>query len=164
MPFRRKSLSPIKTDKHEVTWSNLGQNASGGINIELVRPVVSAGKDNAIEVEIGAKVRAIYFEMQFSAETITNTKIVHWKVFAERTGQAKINASNYYQVDRSQVMKRGMEMLPKSVNTIIKRVFLVLIPPVFQRMRENQGIFLNYTVSSAETINACGFTVYKEFY
>ncbi len=164
MSFRRRRYAPIKSDKHENTWSNLSQDASSTINIELVRPVASADKNTAIEVEIGSKVRAIYFEFQFSAETITNTKIVHWRVAVARTGQTESAPNTYYQIDRSQVLKRGMEMLPKSVNTIIKRVFLVLIPPTYQRMRANQGIFFQYIVSSAETINSCGFTVYKELY
>ncbi len=164
MPFRRSSsLRPIKSDKHEVVWSNLGQNASTVVNILLVKPVAAASQDTATEVGIGDKVNGIYLEFQFSAENISNTKIIHWQIFLFRLGQTFSVPSLYYQPDRSQVLKRGMEMLPKSVNTIIKRIVFVPIPKFASRMKQNQEIYLSYIASSAETINSCGFGIYKAY-
>ncbi len=165
MPYgrRRSSKQPIISDKHEVPWSNLSQDASGQIKILLIEAVQPAAQNVGSEVGIGSAVNGIYLEFQFSAETITSTKIIHWEVELLRLGQAEAVPSAYYQSDRSQILKRGMEMLPKSVNTIIKRIIFVRIPRTFSRMKENQQVFFKYIATSAETINACGFAIYKEY-
>ncbi len=165
MPFgrRRNDIRPVVSDKHEVTWSNLAQDASTTISILLAEAVPPNVKNAASEVGIGSKVNGFYIEFQFSAQTITNTKIIHWDVIQKRIGQPVIAPSLYYQTDRSQIFKRGMEMLPKSVNTIIKRIIFVPIPRGASRMKENNQFFFQYIATSAETINACGFAIYKEY-
>ncbi len=166
MPYGRQrgmGLRPIKSDKHESTWSNLSQNASSVVNINLITAVNPADKNTGIEVEIGSAVKGIYLEFQFSAEAITSTKIIHWKVAMSREGQTFSTPATYYQADRSQILKRGMEMLPKSVNTIIKRIIYVPIPRSFQRMKDNNQFFFSYIASSSETINSCGIFIYKEY-
>ncbi len=105
----------------------------------------------------------IYLEFQFSAEAITNPKVIHWRVMLQRTGQDLTSASGYYQVDRSQILKRGMEMMVKDVGTLVKRINYVRIPKSFQRMKANQKIEFNYQSTSSQTVNACGFAIYKEY-
>ncbi len=165
MPFRsRNSLRPIKTDKHEITWSNLAQNASSAINIPIVVPVASADKDTVAEVEIGSHVKSIYFEFHFSPQVTTNPKVIHWKFFIQAGGQTITTPAQYYQVDRSTISKRGMEMLPSDQSTVFKRIFVVKIPRGRQRVTATTFMTFSYIASSAETINACGIAIYKEFY
>ncbi len=165
MPFRsRNFLRPIKSNKHEITWSNLSQNASAVKNIPLVVPVASADKDTETECEIGSHVKSIYFEFHFGAETITSAKVIHWKFFVQSGGETISVPSLYYQTDRSRISKRGMEMLPKDVATIFKRIFVVKIPRHQQRITATSFMTLSYICSSTETINACGIAIYKEYY
>lgn len=161
MPFRR-SQPPIIRNKHELTWSNLSQNASTITNVILSLGVESANADTASEVVVGHQVRGIYLEFHFSAETITNAKVIHWSIEQLRTGQTSPNPILYYQDTRSQILKRGMEMLPKDVSTVFKRIVFVRIPKFMQRAKMNQQIVFRYVCSSTETINACGFAIYKE--
>ncbi len=161
MPFSR-NRPVVHSEKHEVTWSNLAQNASAGITIQLCNPVNPTQKDGPTEVLIGAVVKSIYFEFHFSAQVITNPKVIHWIIIAERIGQTAVLSSSYDAPEKSQIFKRGMEMLPADQSTVFKRVFVVRIPKFMQRQKENQDIRLKYTSSSAETINACGFAIYKE--
>ncbi len=156
--------APVKTDKHELTWSNLGQNAVAGITVNLSTAVVPANKNSANEVEIGAHIYGIYLEFHFSAETITNPKVIHWQVRIVRADQTLPTAINYNQDTRAQIIKRGMEMLPKDVATVFKRIVFVRIPKVYQRQKALSLIDFQYSASSTETINACGFAIYKEFY
>ncbi len=162
MPFFRRRVAPYKTDKHEITWSNLGQDASSGIVILLATGVTASLKNLASEVLIGSKVTGVYIEMHFSAETITNPKVIHWFVEKLAANETSTTTTAYYQQGRNHLMKRGMEMLPKDVATVFKRIVYVRIPRGFQRMGEGENLRLKYQASSAETINACGFAIYKE--
>ncbi len=165
MPSRfRNSLRPIKSDKHEITWSNLAQDASATTNIALATAVASADKNTATEVEIGSHIKSIYFEFNVAANTITNPKVLHWKVIGNRAGETITAASTYYQADRSRIIKRGMEMLPKDVGTVFKRIFVVRIPRTWQRMQANMSLTFAYVSTSAEPQNLCGFAIYKEYY
>ncbi len=166
MPFasrRALALRPVKSSKHEIVWSNLSQDASGVQIIEIVRAIDVANVDTATEIEFGSTVKGIYFEFQFSAETITSTKIIHWKIAKEPVGVVGGVPSAYNTADRRFNLKRGMEMLPKSVNTIIKRIVFIRIPPRMSRMGENDRITFSYIATSAEAINACGIAIYKSF-
>ncbi len=167
MSFRQRFRGPpTKRDKHEITWSNLSQNASTTQNVNLVQGVQVGDKNSSSECAIGSHVRAIYFEFHFSAETISSTKVIHWKVevLTPPSTQTMSIANSYYQNDRSFIIKRGMEMLPKDVGTVYKRIVLVLIPRVYQRIKEQMFIRFRYQASSTETINACGIAIYKEIY
>ncbi len=116
---------------------------------------VSAGNEDVI----GSKVKWIYLEFQFSAETITSTKIIHWYVGRKPAGNALAIPSLYYDPDKRFIIKRGMEMLPKDVNHVVKRIVPVKVPPHLQRLgRDDEWVF-SYVASSTETINACGFAI-----
>ncbi len=153
----------VHSDKHEITWSNLAQDASVTKIVTFSNAVQPTAKNASTEVLIGSQVRSIYLEFHFSADVITNPKVIHWKVEVLPGGLAPTIANSYYQIDRRFIIKRGMEMLPKSVSTVYKRIFVVRIPRKYQRQSESQLIQLRYQCSSAEAINACGIAIYKEY-
>ncbi len=165
MPYSRLK-APIKTDKHEITWSDLAIDASANKARQLVLGVASADKDSSFECEVGSRVNAIYIEVNIAAQTVTNPKVLHWIVMARPSGAtpAAQTPSLYYQAGRSQILKRGMEMLPSDVSTVYKRVFVVRIPKKSRRISDGDTIDFIYRCSSAESINVCGFAIYKEFY
>ncbi len=165
MGYRRRfNLRPIKSDKHEITWSNLAQDASGTQSILLSTAVPSADKNANTEVEIGSHIKSIYVEFNCAAQVITNPKVFHWKLVGQRSGETITAPSTYYQSDRSRIIKRGMEMLPSDIGTVYKRVFVIRVPKSWQRQQANMTMSLLYIVSSAEAINMCGFAIYKEYY
>ncbi len=166
MAFGRNRFRPIvKTDKHEISWSNLAQNASSTISIVLVTGVATPLADADTEVEIGNHVKSIYFEFHFSPQVITNPKVIHWEVLLRPQGVVPASAtpSLYYQNGRNLIIKRGMEMLPANTGTVFKRIFVVRIPKKAMRIAEGDSINFRYISSSAETINACGIAIYKEW-
>ncbi len=165
MPYRRRLSAPIKSDKHEITFSNLAADIGTAIlTIPIALGVPSADKNAATECEVGSHVYGVYVEMNIAAETITNPKILHWTVQGGPEGSTIENPAVYYQQNRAQILKRGMEMLPKDVGTVYKRIFFVRIPKKIQRITEQGTISLHFRASSTETINLCDFCIYKEFY
>ncbi len=116
---------------------------------------VSAGNEEVI----GSSVKWIYLEFQFSAETTTSTKIIHWLLGREPAGNAIQIPSLYYDPDKRFVIKRGMEMLPKDVNHIVKRIIAVRVPRHLQRLGRDDNWVFKYVATSTETINACGFFI-----
>ncbi len=158
---RSLALRPVHSEKEEITWSNLSQNASATQTITIVDAVNSP--TTAGQVEIGATVRSIFFEINIAAETITNAKVVHWLVQINPQGLIGQTPSVYDSTGKSHILKRGMEMLPKDVGTVFKRIFVVRIPPRLRRMSDGTSIEFRYIASSTETINCCGIAIYKQF-
>ncbi len=163
MPFRQR-FSKLKSVKHEITWSLLALNNATTTNIVLVDGVNTAALTAPEEVLMGHSVKFIYLEFHFSAETVTNPKVVHWVVESIKGGQTTGNPNVYNLPYRAQIIQRGMEMLPKSVNTIFKRIVQIRIPRHMQRITEESLIRFRFITSSSETINACGIGIYKEIY
>ncbi len=166
MPFRRRRfLSPVKADKHEITWSSLAADVgTASLIIPLVIGVASANKDTATECEVGSRINSIYVEMNMAAQTTTNPKVLHWEVIGGPEGTTLENPTTYYQSNRAQISKRGMEMLPSSVATVYKRIFVVRVPKKMRRVQQDSFISLIFRCTSTETINVCGFAIYKEYY
>ncbi len=157
--------APVSSDKHEIVWSNLAQDVTTpGISVELIKGVPPATKDQAIPAEcvIGSRVNSIYLEFHFSPATTAAPNIIHWVVEIQRTGQTNSVSNTYYQSDRSQILKRGMEMLVPNVSTVFKRIVVVKIPRFIRRVKDDTKIRFRYTGSGADTVNACGFAIYKE--
>ncbi len=150
------------SNKHEISWSNLGQNASTLQSQLLIDGTQVGAVSAATEVGIGSKIFGLYLEFQFSPEDVSTTQIVHWDVRVVQPGQGVTAPNVYYQIDRKFIIQRGMEMLPKNVSTVIKRIVFIRIPRVYQRIGEDQRIFFRYIVSGTALINACGFAIYKE--
>ncbi len=164
MPYRRSRLNVIHSEKHEVTWSILSQNfGTTPFVTNLAIAVLPLNKNLGVEVATGSKVFSIYFEMNISNEAITNTNIIHWKVVYEPSTATSTAANTYYQTDRAKILKRGMEMLPKDVSTVFKRIFVVRIPRQYQRMKEGDNIRIMLEGSASQTANFCGFAIYKEY-
>lgn len=155
----------IHSEKHENTWSFLGQNASSVQDIVVVEPVDRAGINTAVpqEVAIGSTIRSIYFEFHFSAAQTGNVNVIHWQIMKEVATQTLSAPNTYNQVDKSQIFKRGMEMLPVNVATVYKRIFVIKIPKGKQRMMQGSRWLFRYIASSTQTINTCGITVFKEY-
>ncbi len=118
--------------------------------------------NSAIEVQIGHMVKGVYIEFNVSADTVVNPKVVHWTVEVTSSGQTQGAPNTYYQDNRSQILKRGMEMLPKDMGTVYKRIVFVKIPRAYQRVKANYFLAFRYIASSAEAINICGFMIYKD--
>ncbi len=162
MPFsRRRRLMPIKSEKEEISFTNLGTNASAVQTINIANATDSP--TTAGQVEIGDTINWVFFELNFSAEDITNTKIIHWCIWKNPQASLSLSPSSYDTTSKRWILKRGMEMVPKDVNTIIKRIGVVLLPKGFRRMADSDAIQLKYVASSAETINVCGIFIFKHF-
>ncbi len=168
MPFHRRSrMSPITAQKHEITWSNIGQDAgTAGITVDLVQAseIGSVSFATPDLCPIGSHVKSIYLEFHFSAAQTGNLNVIHWKIGKEPFGTNLTNANTYTQIDQRFILKRGMEMLPASVSTVFKRVFVVRIPPRIAKISAGDKIVFMYQASSTQTINACGFAIYRNFY
>ncbi len=164
MPFRRRLTAPIKSDKHEVVWKNLAEDASSTVTTVLAIGVASADKDASTEVEVGSHIYGIYFEFHFSAETTTAAKVVEWQIVVDEPSQTGANPQTYYGNQRSQILKRGMAMLVRDQSTVFKERFVVSVPKKYRRMTEGRSIVFQYRSTSTNTQNACGFVIYKEFY
>ncbi len=163
MPYGRRPR--VKSDKHELSWSNLGQDASPGVTVAICRGVPPASKDEAVPSECitGNHLGNVYFEFHFSAAQTGNANVIHWVMEVVRAGQTMPLPSVYYQNERAQIIKRGMEMLPVNVSTVFKRIFVLNIPKIYKRIRDDTRINFRYIASSTQTINACGIAIYKEY-
>ncbi len=171
MPSFRKSirLRPVKTEKHEGTWSNLGQDASSVKNVDLIQ--TTAGEPSTgVQVETGSTVRSIYVE--FNLNGVDNSGVVqvfHWMIYKNPAGDFPVQDPALYDSNKKRfIFKRGMEMLPEiplgSGGTVqTKRIFVIKIPPRFSRFGEDDKMVLSYKSTSASGINFCGINIFKEF-
>lgn len=167
MSRRALSLRPVKTLKHETTWTFLAQNASTSQTINLIEGLESP--IGATQVDIGSIVKWIYIE--FNLNGVNNSgasQVFHWLI-EKSPGGIVNNVANVYQSDTKKfIIKRGMEMLPEipldSGGTVqTKRMFVVKIPPRLRRFDDNDLLRLKYIASSASGINFCGIGIFKEF-
>ncbi len=162
MAFRRGlSLRPVKSEKEELTTSLLAGDRSTNLVIILAAAVDSP--TIAGQVEIGDTVKSIFIEFNVAAQTTTNPKVFHWLVEKLPSGGTSSVPSVYDAATKSQILHRGMEMLPSDTSTVFKRVFVVRIPPRLRRMQDGSQITLNIIASSAETVNFCMIAIYKHF-
>ncbi len=164
MSFRRRKLANlINSDKHEFTWSDLITDYGSTVSKVIVDPVLAPDANTAAEVTIGSTVTGIYIETNLSREVLTTTGVFHWKVEMIRTGETLVPPNLYYQINRSQTLKRGMEMLPKDIGVVTKRIFYVRIPKGWQRMKANNRIVIRAISTNTNTLNFCGFAIFKEY-
>ncbi len=153
-----------KTDKHEVTFTRLAADESTTQNVNIATAVPVGDKDASNEVAVGSHVKWVYCELNFSAETTTAVKTVHWTIRMVMPGMSPSIPTQFYAIDRSYILKRGMEMLVREQATLIKRIFVVRIPKIYQRMKEGQKLEFEYVASSSNTQNTCGVFIYREQY
>ncbi len=156
-------MRPINSDKHEITWSLLGLNPTVNTQIVLAIGQQPSATNTSSEVTIGAKITSVYLEFHFSAAQTGAVNIIHWQVRKEPFSTTPTAPNTYQQEDRRFIFKRGMEMLPTNVATVFKRIIVVRIPPRFSRMGENDRLIFQFEGSSSQTINACGFAIYKRY-
>ncbi len=156
-------MHPVNSDKKEITWSNLNQDAgTAAINIVIILVEAISTVNAGFEAGVGAKIGSMYFEFHFSAAQTANVNVVHWKIVQVPANTTVSNPNVYYQLDRSKILKRGMEMLPVNVSTVFKRIFTIS-PRMFKRLAEGDTIQFIYQASSTQQINACGFAITKVF-
>ncbi len=172
MSFRGRralGLRPVHSEKHEITWSNLSQNASTVQTIPIVTAVAGEPSTPA-EVQTGATVKGVYFETNLNGVDNSGVpQVFHWGVIkvpslASFGQDPAIYDANY----KRWYFKRGMEMLPEvpldSGGTVqTKRIFFVRLPPKFRRFGEGDKLSLIYKSTSTSGISYCGFAIYKEF-
>lgn len=169
MPGFRRSLAlrPVVSLKHENTWSNLAQNASGGITIDQI--VGQESPVGAPDVDIASIVKSIFFEFNLvGVDNSPNAQVFHWMIVKNPGKLISFDAILYNQDNKKFILKRGMEMLPEvpldAAPTIqIKRQFVLKLPPRLRRFDDNDALQLVYKTSSASTINFCGISIFKEF-
>ncbi len=154
----------VKTEKHEITFSRLAANDSSTQAIVLSQGVDVGAKTGATDCAIGSHIKWVFCEINFAAETITNPKVINWVVRVVPPLQTEDIPTTVNGAAKSYILKRGMEMLPSDQGTVYKRVFVVKIPKIYQRVKQAQNIEFQYVSSSTETGNTCGIFVYKEIY
>ncbi len=163
MPFRRRSLNPIQSEKHEIEWTNLAQDAGTTVTVNLATAVQASAINLRNEVKQGDHIKSIFLEFNVAPETITATKVVHWKVIKNPHGDSSHTGNEYNAKVKNQVLHRGMEMLVKDVGTVFKRIFVVRIPRGVQRMADGDTIDFLYQSTSTQTQNLCGFAIYRSY-
>ncbi len=164
MAFRRYPRAINKSDKHEITWSLLSTNMSTNQAIVLSSTVDVGAKSASTEVAVGSHVKWIYIEFNLSNQDATTATVFHWIVHYIAPGQTSTVPNLYYQDQRSQIIKRGMEMVPANNSTVFKRIILVPIPKKMQRMVQTGAIRIDGIASSTNLLNWCGIAIYKEIY
>ncbi len=156
-------MHPVNSDKKEITWSNLNQDAgTAPINIVIIQAEAISTVNAGFEAGVGARIGSMYFEFHFSAAQTANANVIHWKVIQIPANTTFTNPNVYYQLDRSKTLKRGMEMLPVNVSTVFKRIFTINTK-MFKRLAEGDTIQFVYQASSTQQINACGFVITKVY-
>ncbi len=70
-------------------------------------------------------------------------------------GLITFNPLTYGQSNRKFVFQRGMEMLPKNISTLIKRIIFVKMPPRYSRMDEADTVSFIYRAALGQTLNFC---------
>ncbi len=161
MPRGLRNL--VNSEKKEITWSDLGINAATTTEKTIYQGEPPSATNLGNEVEVGSLVKWVYFEFHFSQDQTANVSVVHWQIDFIPEGMTTGNPNTYNQGNKAYIIKRGMEMLPVNVSTVFKRIFVVKIPRVYQRVKVNTALKFRYISSSANTINACGFAVYKRY-
>ncbi len=160
---RFQRSAPIQSRKHEITWVNLSQDNAVATTVVLAKGTQAGDITDATgnEVQTGAIIPWIYFEFHFAAEDITAAKVVNWTIAKEPFGTSLGNPNLMQLTTRRFVIKRGMEMLPKDVSTVFKRIFTVKIPRRYQRLGIGDELVFKYITSSTQTINACGIAIFR---
>jgi len=164
---RALSLRPVTTLKHEVTWSNLGQDASTTVQVDLIEGVENP--ISADEVDIGSIVKSIFLETNLNGvDNSGAVQVFHWYVMKIPAGLGASVPSTYNTDTKKWILHRGMEMLPAiplgSGGTVqTKRIFVVKLPPRIRRFDDGDKLVLRYVSTSASNLNYCGIGIYKEF-
>ncbi len=169
MPFSRRqmSLRPVISQKHEITWSNLGQDASTVQEIQLINGTESPV--TAQDVDIGSIVKWIYLETNLNGVDNSGVaQVFHWIIIKRPAGAFADDPSTYNQDSKKFVIKRGMEMLPEiplgSGGTVqTKRIFVVKLPSRIRRFDDGDSLALRYKSTSSSGINYCGIAIFREF-
>ncbi len=126
----------------------------------------SADLNAGNEVGIGSKVFSVYFEFNLNAAATSATNVFHWQVLyipAPASATPPV-PSLYNQSIKSHILKRGMEMIPVNVSTVIKRIFVVRIPKKYQRTETGAILsFRQIAAPGTDNVNFCFFAIFQEY-
>lgn len=163
--FRRAlALRPVQSEKREITFTNLIQDAgTADIQIDVIEAVDAGNVNLDKEVINGARISWVFFEINFSANNVTTSKVVHWKIQKIPSGLTGISNANVYNAnDKKFIFKRGMEMLPiNGSSSQTKRIFAVRIPKRYRAFQEEDKLVIRYRCTDTTPINVCGVAIYK---
>ncbi len=157
MPFSRRNRPSLKTKKIETTVTLLATDISATQELTLVSAVNDPTGDT--DVNIGSKIRWVYIEFNFAQEAITNPIKLEWQVTKNPGNLITMNPQLYSQSYRKFIFKRGMEMIPKDLSTVFKRIITVRIPPRYRRMDEADQLQFQFRTSAAQLTNFCCFAI-----
>ncbi len=155
----RRKYAPLITEKIEQTFTDLASDNSATQTVTIITAQRNPTGD--LQFSPGSILPWVYFEFQFSSETTTSVKTVHWQIIKVPAGLALTSAALYDEAYKKFILKRGMEMLVRDQATLIKRIGVVRIPPRLRRFDEGDTLLFRYIMSSAELTNACGFFIGK---
>ncbi len=149
----------LKTVKAETTWSILQADQGTAVqSVDLIKAVNNPTTD--IQVGIGSRARWIYLEFNISPETTTSPQIVHWQVVKNPGSALTLQSPALYGTSvRKWILKRGMEMMVRDQGTMIKRIFVVKVPPKMRRMDEDDVFQIRWIATSTQTMNNCGISI-----
>ncbi len=162
-PFGRGRKATFKSVKIEAPWTFLATDlGTATVNAFTLTCVEGASKDLETEVLPGTLIPYIFIEFNLSAAATGVVKVVHWIVMKNPGNLiGGVNPLDYGQNYKKFIFKRGVEMLPNNVATLVKRVFVVKIPKRYQRMDVGDNLALRVRASTTETINFCGVAITK---
>ncbi len=127
---------------------------AGTVTVNVLQAVENP--TSAVHTKVGKKIKWMRFELNFSSETLTNTKIIHWQVVQIPFGLVSTGDPTLYNQDyKAMIMQRGMEMMVKDNSSLVKRIF-VISSRLIKRMKLGDIIQLQMKASSTETLNNCG--------
>ncbi len=161
----RRDLHPVRSEKHEITFTQLAQNASTTQTIVLAQGVKAP--TGTTQMHTGSTVPWIYVEFNLNGvDNSSGAQVVHWIIVKNPQGALTFNPLAYDELNKKFIIKRGMEMLPDipldSGGTVqTKRIFTIKIPRGYKRMGDNDTIAFMYRSTSASGINICAFFIYK---
>ncbi len=163
MPSRALRLRPVHSEKREISWSNLLQDASTVVGVNIIRGKEPPDANLDDEIITGSTVKFVYFEFHFSNQDGSAPAVIHWQVVKRPFGTLVSAPNSYNDNDKRFVLKRGMEMLPADMSTVFKRIVVVKLPPRIGRIGQDDNLQFQYISSSGALINACGIAIYKFF-
>ncbi len=156
----------VNRQKHEVTGTFLNTDMTLVNGVTLYTGTASADLNAGNEVGIGSKVFSVYIEFNVSAAETSTPNVFHWQLIylpAPASATPPI-PSLYNQNIKSHILKRGMEMIPVNVSTVIKRIFVVRIPKKYQRTETGAILSFRQIASpGTDNVNFCFFAIFQEY-
>ncbi len=157
--------APIKSIKHYVHFPATVVTTGNVTSFKPVNAVAQgAARATSADVEEGAQISAVFMEMWLSGVTLDKT--FGWALYKIPSGgagttAAQLNAMSTYQ-NKKNVLKFGQGLAPTNGNVVPVLREWIKIPKGKQRFGLGDEFVFSYT-GTGTSVNACGFSTYKEF-